>query len=151
MKIGIVGHEDNINRIQAVLREKFEAIEGHPINMHNMSQVNTTVNYIKEHLEDFDGLFFTGKFPYEIINHHMHSQLPSIYLENDESQLQRILLEASLKHHKNIKNITIGNSVSIPITNGRLNLGTWQGIYLGEHRNNGGKRTIVATIHGQTI
>ncbi|MCK8060318.1 MULTISPECIES: hypothetical protein [unclassified Fusibacter] len=107
MKIGIVGHEDNINRIQAVLREKFEAIEGHPINMHNMSQVNTTVNYIKEHLEDFDGLFFTGKFPYEIINHHMHSQLPSIYLENDESQLQRILLEASLKHHKNIKNITI--------------------------------------------
>jgi secondary thiamine-phosphate synthase enzyme len=60
-------------------------------------------------------------------------------------------LEGSDDMPAHIKNITIGNSVSIPITNGQLNLGTWQGIYLGEHRNNGGKRTIVATIHGQTI
>ena len=58
-------------------------------------------------------------------------------------------LEGSDDMPAHIKSITIGNSVSIPITNGRLNLGTWQGIYLGEHRNNGGKRTIVATINGQ--
>lgn len=48
-----------------------------------------------------------------------------------------------------IKASTLGASVSIPITNGRLNLGTWQGIYLGEHRNYGSSRTLVATIQGE--
>ena len=41
-----------------------------------------------------------------------------------------------------------GVSLTIPITNGRLNLGTWQGIYLCEFRNYGGERRIVATIYG---
>jgi len=43
----------------------------------------------------------------------------------------------------------IGQSVTIPITNGRLNLGTWQGIYLCEFRDYGGARRIVATITGE--
>lgn len=41
-----------------------------------------------------------------------------------------------------------GVSLTIPITNGRLNLGTWQGIYLCEFRDYGGSRRIVATIYG---
>lgn len=45
-----------------------------------------------------------------------------------------------------IKATLIGSSLSIPITNGKLNLGTWQGIYLCEHRNYGGPRKIVITI-----
>ncbi|MCC8153864.1 MAG: secondary thiamine-phosphate synthase enzyme YjbQ [Tannerellaceae bacterium] len=45
-----------------------------------------------------------------------------------------------------IKASVIGQSVTIPITNGRLNLGTWQGIYLGEFRYSGGRRRLVATI-----
>ena len=40
-----------------------------------------------------------------------------------------------------------GVSLTIPITNGRLNLGTWQGIYLCEFRDYGGERRIVATIY----
>ena len=47
-----------------------------------------------------------------------------------------------------IKSVLIGNSVTIPVTNGNLNLGTWQGIYLCEHRNSAGGRRIVATISG---
>lgn len=43
----------------------------------------------------------------------------------------------------------IGPSLTIPISNGRLNLGTWQGIYLCELRDNGGARRIVATITGE--
>lgn len=43
----------------------------------------------------------------------------------------------------------VGQSISIPITNHRLNLGTWQGIYLMEFRNYGGSRHIVATIIGE--
>jgi secondary thiamine-phosphate synthase enzyme len=48
-----------------------------------------------------------------------------------------------------IKTSLLGNSLTIPITNGDLNLGTWQGIYLCEHRNNGGIRKLVATIFGE--
>ncbi len=48
-----------------------------------------------------------------------------------------------------LKSSLLGSSVSIPITNGKLNLGTWQGIYLCEHRNQGTGRIIIATIGGQ--
>jgi secondary thiamine-phosphate synthase enzyme len=48
-----------------------------------------------------------------------------------------------------IKASMLGSSVTIPISEGRLNLGTWQGIYLCEHRNRGGSREIVATICGE--
>lgn len=48
-----------------------------------------------------------------------------------------------------LKAALLGNSVTIPITNGRLNLGTWQGIYLGEHRNHGGRRMLVLTAWGE--
>ena len=46
-----------------------------------------------------------------------------------------------------IKASFVGSSVTIPITNGQLNLGTWQGVYLCEFRNRGGRRKLVATIY----
>lgn len=48
-----------------------------------------------------------------------------------------------------IKSSLMGNTVQIPITNGRLNLGTWQGIYLCEHRNQGGQRKLILTAFGR--
>ncbi|MCD1640269.1 secondary thiamine-phosphate synthase enzyme YjbQ [Stutzerimonas sp. R40042] len=42
----------------------------------------------------------------------------------------------------------LGCQLSLPVSTGRLALGTWQGIYLGEHRDQGGARLIVATLHG---
>lgn len=48
-----------------------------------------------------------------------------------------------------LKSSLLGSSVSIPVTNGRPNLGTWQGIYLCEHRNRGGRRKIVVTAWGE--
>lgn len=50
-----------------------------------------------------------------------------------------------------IKSSTLGAELTIPINQGRLMLGTWQGIYLGEHRDHGGVRRIVATIQGQIL
>jgi secondary thiamine-phosphate synthase enzyme len=47
-----------------------------------------------------------------------------------------------------IKSSLLGSSVLIPITKGRLNLGVWQGIYLCEHRNYGGSRSLVLTVSG---
>jgi secondary thiamine-phosphate synthase enzyme len=56
------------------------------------------------------------------------------------------ILEGSDDMPAHIKSSIFGASLSIPITNHRLNLGTWQGIYLCEFRNRGGSRKIVATI-----
>ena len=47
-----------------------------------------------------------------------------------------------------LKNSILGSSVTIPIKNHRLHLGTWQGIYLCEHRNNVGQRKLVVNING---
>ncbi len=47
-----------------------------------------------------------------------------------------------------IKASTLGSAISIPVNNGSLLLGTWQGIYLGEHRDYGGSRNIIATYVG---
>jgi secondary thiamine-phosphate synthase enzyme len=46
-----------------------------------------------------------------------------------------------------VKAAFFGSSITIPITNGRLNLGTWQGVYLCEFRNRGGGRKLVGTIY----
>lgn len=49
-----------------------------------------------------------------------------------------------------IKSSILGSSVSLPIKNGRLNVGTWQGVYLCEHRNHGGPRRLVLTLQGES-
>ncbi|WP_336367170.1 secondary thiamine-phosphate synthase enzyme YjbQ [Marinobacter sp. C2H3] len=48
-----------------------------------------------------------------------------------------------------IKSVLIGPSLMIPVTHGQLALGTWQGIYLCEHRDNAGSRRVVATLQGR--
>jgi len=48
-----------------------------------------------------------------------------------------------------LKASLLDSSVSIPISNGKVVLGTWQGIYLCEHRNHGRSRNLVATVHGE--
>jgi len=48
-----------------------------------------------------------------------------------------------------LKSSILGTSISIPISNGKLALGTWQGIYLCEHRNHSKSRTLIATVNGE--
>lgn len=47
------------------------------------------------------------------------------------------------------KSVIVGSSLILPVTEGRLNLGIWQGIYLCEFRNRGGERKVVATVIGE--
>ena len=47
-----------------------------------------------------------------------------------------------------IKSGLLGTELTLPISHGKLMLGTWQGLYLGEHRNHAGPRTIVVTVQG---
>jgi len=64
----------------------------------------------------------------------------SYYKHNDEGS-------DDLPAH--LKASTLGCSLNIPISNGKLNMGIWQGIYLCEHRNYGGSRTIIVTLTGE--
>lgn len=68
----------------------------------------------------------------------------------ENTSLYRHTLEGTDDMTSHIKSSVLGSSVSIPVTDGRLNLGTWQGIYLCEHRNNGGRRKVVVTGWGST-
>ncbi|MDH3674453.1 MAG: secondary thiamine-phosphate synthase enzyme YjbQ [Anaerolineae bacterium] len=83
---------------------------------------------------------------------------PTVRLDFEEHFTRMITENAPYYQHNyegpddmpaHLKASLLGSSVSIPITNGRLNLGTWQGIYLGEHRNHASGRTITVTIQGE--
>jgi len=76
-----------------------------------------------------------------------------------EDALNRIVPEDAKYRHAmegkddmpaHIKTALIGPSITIPVTNGSFNLGTWQGVYLLEHRDHGGQREIVLTLQGDT-
>ena len=78
----------------------------------------------------------------------VREDLESIYdrLIPENAPYYQHTLEGSDDMPAHAKCIITGVSINIPITEGRLNLGTWQGIYLCEFRNDGGSRHIVATI-----
>jgi secondary thiamine-phosphate synthase enzyme len=59
-------------------------------------------------------------------------------------------LEGSDDMPAHIKASLLGPSLTLPISGGRLALGTWQGIYLCEHRDHGGGRSLIATVWGET-
>ena len=77
-----------------------------------------------------------------------------------EDTLNRIVPEGNNYRHDaegsddmpaHIKSSLLGVNLFVPIKNGRLMLGTWQGIYFGEHRNHGGNRQIVLTLQGKSV
>jgi len=69
----------------------------------------------------------------------------------EDTSLFEHTLEGPDDMTSHIKSSILGHSVCVPVTNGRFNLGTWQGIYLCEHRNRGGSRRIVVTVMGSSI
>lgn len=78
------------------------------------------------------------------VRHDFESILNRIVPENQSYYTHT--LEGSDDMPAHVKSSIIGTSVNIPVTNRRLNLGTWQGIYLCEFRNYGGSRNLIITI-----
>ena len=74
---------------------------------------------------------------------HFNNMVP----ENQSYYLHTIEGDDDMPAH--IKSSVLGASIQIPISKGELNLGTWQGIYLCEHRNNGRSRKLVLTAWGE--
>ena len=79
------------------------------------------------------------------VRHDMESHFNKYVPENASYYYHT--LEGSDDMPAHIKASILGSSVTIPISGGRLALGTWQGIYLGEHRDSGGPRKLVLTIY----
>ncbi len=73
--------------------------------------------------------------------------MTNMLVPEDEPYLTHTL-EGSDDMPAHVKSSLYGQSITIPITNGKLNLGTWQGIYFCEFRDYGGSRRFVATIYG---
>jgi secondary thiamine-phosphate synthase enzyme len=82
--------------------------------------------------------------------------------ENVRADLERFLdnlaPESNLYTHRSegaddmpahIKTVLVGSQVTVPISNGRLNFGIWQGLYLCEHRNHSGRRRMTVTMWGE--
>ncbi|WP_422136777.1 secondary thiamine-phosphate synthase enzyme YjbQ [Endozoicomonas sp. ALD040] len=67
----------------------------------------------------------------------------------DSADYYRHVLEGADDMPAHIKSSLWGASVMIPVTGGRFNLGTWQGLWLGEHKKRGGKRRLIATLQGR--
>lgn len=78
------------------------------------------------------------------VRHDFEAFMNKLIPENDPAFIH--ILEGSDDMPAHLKSALIGASLTIPITNHKLNLGTWQGIYLCEFRNFGGKRKLVVTI-----
>ena len=74
---------------------------------------------------------------------HMNEMVP------ENAPYYQHTIEGSDDMPAHLKSSILGCSLIVPITKGKFNLGTWQGIYLCEHRNNGGKRKILVTINGK--
>lgn len=97
--------------------------------MHTSASLTVNENADPTVRQDFESYF----------NHAVPENEP-YYLHNDEgSDDMPAHLKASL----------LGSSVTLPVKNGHLNVGTWQGIYLCEHRNYGGARRLVLTLNGE--
>ena len=94
---------------------------------HTSAGLTINENYDSTVLDDFETVF--NKLVPENMPYYTHT------------------IEGSDDMPAHIKSTLVGNSVTIPITNGKLNLGTWQGIYLCEFRNGGRRRKVVATIY----
>ena len=67
----------------------------------------------------------------------------------EEARLWTHTLEGSDDMPAHVKAVLVGPSLTLPVAGGRLALGTWQGLYLCEHRDHGGARTLVATAWGE--
>jgi DNA-binding CsgD family transcriptional regulator len=107
LKLGIVGHRGSIAKISKVVQDHFADIEIVEIRFEEYAQTTNLVNYLKIQEKHLDGILFTGKIPYEIINNQMISLKPWTYIKRENNQLIRTLLEASLHYQYDVQNISI--------------------------------------------
>ncbi|GAA0179961.1 hypothetical protein SH2C18_27420 [Clostridium sediminicola] len=135
LKLGLLGHARRIKLISNIINSYFKEIEIVTIEFNAVFQTKEIVQIIKNRKEHLDGILFTGKIPYDIINNEMVPTIPWDYLHNDHSQLLRTLLKASLVHKYDISKISIDSYEKekifkvfneIGITDSELDIYPWE-------------------------
>ena len=107
LKLALVGHQRRIKLINDIVKTYFKEIETIDIEFESLAQSESIKSIIKNQEQYLDGILFTGKAPYQIINSKMIPSIPWDYLHNDESQLLRSLLDATLLHKYEVSKISI--------------------------------------------
>ncbi|HGN1706554.1 TPA: secondary thiamine-phosphate synthase enzyme YjbQ [Providencia rettgeri] len=106
----------------------------------NIGLVNIFIQHTSASLTINENADYTVREDFELFfNHAVPENEP--YYKHD--------YEGSDDMPAHLKSSLLGASLTIPVTKGRLNMGTWQGIYLCEHRNYGGKRKLIITLQGE--
>jgi len=106
-KIGIIGHIKNIKFVEEIISTTNKDIELLHFEFVSVSEINSTIQYIHSQSKYLDGIIFTGKIPFELIKRAMDQELPFSFIEHNQSNLQRTLLEANLKYNYDITSISI--------------------------------------------
>lgn len=106
LKLGIVGHHRTIEIIRKALHQYDPTIDTESIPLDTMDTA-PVIAYIKANEQIFDGLLFTGKIPYDLVNTAIFSQKPWVYIRRDSAQLLSVLLAAILVHHYDLTRISI--------------------------------------------
>lgn len=110
------------------------------INQIQIGQLQVFIKHTSASLTINENADFTVRTDFES---HFNKMVP------ENAPYYKHTFEGSDDMPAHIKASLLGSSVQIPITNGKLNLGIWQGIYLCEHRNYGGSRELVITAFGE--
>lgn len=103
--LGLVGHERTMDITFQLIKQYFTNIKVTKIPMNTMS-TSKVVSYIKREESFLDGILFTGKIPYDLINAEMISKRPWVYIRHDPSRLLSGLLEASNVYKYDISKVS---------------------------------------------
>jgi hypothetical protein len=106
-QIAVVGHLRTIEIVRNVLHTYYKEISLTEIELNNSQEIQRVSDYLRVLEDDVDGVVFTGKIPYKLMNSAMFSHKPWVYIDQNYSQLQRTLLEGLLHHGYDIKKASI--------------------------------------------
>ncbi|NMA65251.1 MAG: hypothetical protein GX957_03295 [Clostridiaceae bacterium] len=106
MKLGLIGHSRTIAIVIKIMSHYFPDVEITQFPM-DTADIAPVVSFIKENEHHFDGLLFTGKVPYDLVNSAIISKKPWMYIQHDTSRFLSGLLEASFINGFDIRKISI--------------------------------------------
>ena len=104
--IAVIGHSRTMSYVTASIRQKYKEIETVEIEFIDADMKQSAVEYLKAQLSILDGIVFTGRKPYEIINGAMGVTVPQTYIRHDRSILLQTMLEATTKEGYDIKSFS---------------------------------------------
>lgn len=106
-RIAIVGHSRTIEIVRSVVSTYYKELELTEIEMTTSREIERVSQYLKVLENEVDGVVFTGKIPYKLINSAMFSHTPWVYIDQNYSQLQRTLLEGILHYNYDLTKVSI--------------------------------------------